>query len=112
MTQEELSQLKVKDVLRMDAFKEELRRQIALEEDSHTEALKKGRLKRTPLDSLRDKGVFNADKMVDLFENILNKSLVGFGANERQYIHSLGMLAFARVMVSLQKEAKPKEKEE
>ena len=112
MTKEELAKLTVKDIIRMDAFRVELERQIKLEEDTHTDALRMGRLKRTPLDSLRDKGVFNADRMADLFESVLNKSLLGFGANERQYIHNLGMLAFARVMTKLQKEAEPEEKNE
>ena len=103
MKQEELEKLKVKDVIAMPDFIEELKRQVDLEESSNTEALKKGRLKRTPLDSLRDKGVFNAEKLAQLFESILKKTLLGFGANERQYIYSLCMLAFSRVMVKLQK---------
>jgi len=117
MTKEELAKLTVKDVIRMDAFKVELEKQLDLEQDNQTKEVKRAatmgcRLKRTPLDSLRDKGVFNAERMADLFESVLNKSLLGFGANERQYIHNLGMLAFARVMTKLQKEAEPEEKNE
>ena len=106
MTKEELQQLKVKEVIAMPDFIEELKRQIDLEEDSHTKALQKGRLKRTPLDSLRDKGVFHAEKMAQLFARVLDKKLIGFSAMERQYIHSLGMLSFARVITKLQKETK------
>lgn len=89
----------------MTDFYKELERQVQLEEDSHTKALEQGMLKRTPLDSLREKGVFNAGKLVGLFSSVLDKKLIGFSAVERQYIHSLGMVAFARVMVKLQKEA-------
>lgn len=104
MTKEELEKLKVKDVLRMSDFLEEMKRQVEIEEDSHTKALLHGKLKRTPLDSLREKKVFNTERMTDLFEGVLNKSLLGFSAAERDYIYMLGMLAFKRVMVKLKKE--------
>lgn len=103
MTKDELSKLTVREVIEMPEFADELEAQIVLEEDSHTAALRKGRLKRTPLDSLRDRKVFNVPHLKAAFMAVLDKSLVGYSSMERQYIHSLGMVAFARVMVKLQK---------
>jgi hypothetical protein len=104
MTKEELEKLKVKDVIGMPDFLDEMRRQIMFEERSQTQELLNGRLNRTPLDSLREKKVFNAERMTQLFEGVLNKSLLGFSSSERTYIYSIGMFAFTKLMMKLQKE--------
>lgn len=110
MTKEELVQMKVRDVIRMPEFREELERQLQMEQDDHTKAVLRAassgrRLKRTPLDGLRDRGVFDAEHLVVYFEHILDKSLVGFGASEREYIRGLGMIVFGRLMKRMQKDA-------
>ena len=109
MTKDELSKLTVREVIEMPEFTAELKAQLAMEEQSHTEALQKGRLKRIPLDSLRDRQVFDVPHIKAAFMAILDKSLIGFSSMERQYIHSLGMISFARVMVKLQKRCEDEE---
>jgi len=110
MTKEELSKLKVGDVIKMEAFLKEMEKQVAIEEKAHTDAILGGNYKRSPLDSIRKKGVFNAADLVCFFECILNKSLIGFSSMERQYIYALGMTCFTRLMIAFQKEAEPEEK--
>ena len=109
MTNEELQKLTVRQVIEMPEFEAELKLQLGLEEKSHTEALLRGRLKRTPLDSLRDNKVFDVEHIRAAFMAALDKSLIGFSSMERQYIHSLGMLAFSRVITKLQQQVKEKE---
>ena len=101
MKDEEIKKLTVRDVVTMPEFKEEMERQVTIEEDSHTANIAGMRLKRTPLDSLRERGSFKADTLVQLFTAILNKSLLGYSANERDYIYRMGLVCFGRVLVRL-----------
>lgn len=101
MKDEEIKKLTVRDVVTMQEFKEEMERQVAIEEDSHTANIAGMRLKRTPLDSLRERGTFEAETLVQLFTAILSKSLLGFSANERDYIYRMGLVCFGRVLVRL-----------
>lgn len=106
MTKEELQGLKVKDIIVMPEFQTEMEKQIKIENDSYDDAcreaaLQKRRLRRTPVDSLREKDVYHAEMMCTLFEAVLNKSLVGFSANERQYIYGIGMLCMGKVLATL-----------
>lgn len=101
MKDEEIKKLTVRDVVTMPEFKEEMERQIAIEEDSHTANIVEMRLKRTPLDSLRERGSFKAEKLVQLFTAILKNSLLGFSANEREYIYRMGLVCFGRVLARL-----------
>jgi hypothetical protein len=114
MTQEELKALKVRDILTMPEFKEEMARQISIEEESlkkaSIEAVSNGcRLQRTPVDRLREREVYNADTMCRLFEAVLNKSLLGFSSAERQYIYGIGMLCFGRILAKLREGAEKKD---
>ena len=111
MTKDELNALKVADIIKMPEFEKEMERQIAIENDSYDKAcreaaLQKKRLKRTPVDSLRERDVFNKDMMMQLFEAVLNKALVGFSSAERQYIYGIGMLCFGKVLGDLRKQVK------
>lgn len=98
MTDTEINKLTVSDVLDMAVFHEEMQRQVEIEQDTHTRELQFGRLKRTPLDSIRERGAFDGDTMVQLFAAVIDKSLVGFSSAERQYIYGVGMLCFGRVL--------------
>lgn len=102
MKEEELKQLKVKDIIAMPDFMEEMKRQLSIEENTQTEAILRGNYKRTPLDRLRERGVFKAEKMVELYTRVLDKTLIGFSNQERTYINGIGILVFSRVLKRLQ----------
>lgn len=104
MTDEVLNKLKARDVVRMPMFLKEMERQVAIEQQTQTEAIKRGLLKRTPLDRLRERGVFNGEKMVELYEAVMDRSLIGFSAAEREYINRIGLLVFGRVLSKLRNE--------
>ena len=106
MKDEEIKKLTVRDVIAMDMFREEMEVQVRIENESHSKAIREAAakglvLKRTPLDSLREKNVLDADTMVQKFSAVVDKSLIGFSANERQYIYGIGMLCFGRVLSRL-----------
>ena len=99
--------MKVRDVLQLEEFRRQMEDVMAGEVSNQNKAAydasKAGaRLSRTPLDRLREKGAWDVASMIDYFANVLNKSLIGFGAGERQYIYLVGMEAFKRTMKKLQ----------
>ena len=106
MKEEELKWLTLGEVIHMDEFRKEMEWQVSVEERTQTKAIQQGYVNRTPLDSLRAKGVFNADKLIELYEAILNKSLLGFSSTERQYIERIALVVLGRVLKSLRKPAK------
>ena len=107
----ELKDMKVRDVLELDEFKSQLRQVMDGEEFNQERAASEARhngarLARTPLDRLKDRGAWDVDSMIDYFANVLNKSLIGFSAGEREYIYLVGMAAFNRTMKKLQDKEK------
>lgn len=103
MTKDELQTLTVRDVLQRQEFKDYVQAVMDMEIGHREKMLRKAaedkaRLCRTPLDNLQDKGVWNAESIVDYFGAILNKSCIGLSASERQYIYLVGMNAFNRTM--------------
>ena len=101
MKDEEIKKLKMRDVIAMPEFREEMARQVAIEEETHTCNIANMRMERTPLDSLRERGVFNAETLVQLYKAILDKSLLGFSSNERSYIDRMGLVCLGRVLARL-----------
>lgn len=101
MTKEELNAIKVKDIIRMPEFKKAIELQMAIEEKTHTEAILSGQYKRTPLDNIRERGLFEADKIKELFEGILNKSVIGLSSREREYVYGIGFAAYCKVITKL-----------
>ena len=102
----DLKEMKVRDVLQLEEFKRQLEDVMSGEVENQNKAAydasKAGaRLSRTPLDRLREKGAWDVESMTDYFANVLNKSLIGFGAGERQYIYLVGMEAFKRTITKL-----------
>ena len=96
----------VRDVLMLDEFRAQMLQVMDGEYDHQrraaAEARKNGcRINRTPLDSLRERDVWHADEMIEYFGSVLNKSLIGFSAAEREYISLVGMAAFKRTMQKL-----------
>lgn len=109
MKEEELKGLTLGEVIHMDEFRKEMEWQVSVEERTQTKAIQQGYVNRTPLDSLRAKGVFNADKLIELYEAILNKSLLGFSSTERQYIERIALVVLGRVLKSLRDPAEEKD---
>lgn len=106
MTEEEIMKLTVGDVIGMDEFAEEMKVAVSMEQNAHSMAIMDAKnrgmvLKRLPIDALRDKGVMDGVTLTELFAAVIDKSLVGFSATERQYIWNLGMLCFGRVLKRL-----------
>lgn len=98
MKEEELKKMTVKEVIELPEFLEEMKVQVKIEQDTHTEEIARGRLRRTPLDAIREKGVLCAEKMVELFASVVAKTLEDYSSSERQYIYGVGMLCFGRVL--------------
>ena len=93
----------VREVLMTDEYRDEVERvmegEVFRQDKAAAEARRQGaRISRTPLDSLREKGAWEAEKMVNYYGCILDKSLVGFGATERAYIAIVCFEAFRRVI--------------
>lgn len=101
--------MKVRDVLLMPEYREKVQEVLDGEQASYDKlrdrARREGaRVGRSPIDHLKDKGAWDADKMIDLFACVLNKTLVGFGASDRMYIYLIGMEAFKRIMSKLKED--------
>ena len=101
--------MKVKDILQLDLYRRRMEEQLQREEHTQRDAAVRvmkmgGKLKRYPLDSLRDRGVLNASDMTKLFKAVLDKALVGFSSTERSYIMDVGLKVFRQVMVELKRQ--------
>ena len=112
--EKKLNEMTVRDVITMPMFAKYVGDVIDGELSCHRkvklEAISRGmRLHRMAIDSLQERGVLEAEKMVDLFGAVLDKSLVGFSQSEREYIYFIGILAFKRYMLKLYEEEKKKE---
>lgn len=106
-----LKELTVRDVLLMDEFRVQMSQVMDGEVFNQRKALEAAKaqgctINRTPLDRLRDRGVWEPETMIEYFGSVLNKSLIGFSATERQYIYLVGMAAFKRTMQKLQDQEK------
>lgn len=103
-----LKNMTVRELLDGELFRKELQVQIDNEVASHDkmarEAFQLGmRLQRSPHQRLRDKGVFNVDDMVVLYKMIVCKQLEDYSSAERTYIKQVVMMAYWRVVETLQK---------
>ena len=93
----------VEQVLDSVDFERELIKQVENETAHHTklakEAFQSGlRLQRAPIQSLTEKGVFDAENIRDIYKHIVCKTLKGFSAAEREYIKNICMMAYWRVV--------------
>lgn len=64
-----------------------------------------GRLKSHPIEHLIDEGVFNSKDMTELYLHGLQKTLIGYGQRDRQFIKEVGQMAYSRTMIQLLKDA-------
>lgn len=110
-----LKEMTVGDIIALPEFTKHMAEVINGEVFNHRqaemEAITKGlRLQRTPYDSLKERDVLHADKMVEMWSAMLSKSLIGFSASERQYIDLIGLTAYKRTVIWLNEQEK-KEKQ-
>ena len=99
MEREEMNRMTAREVLESEKFMEKMRSVMELEvaglRTAAMEARRMGaRISRTPLDSLRDRGVWVPEQMVELYMAVICKALVGFSSSERRYIRLVGMEAY------------------
>lgn len=99
MEKDELNRMTAREVLESEKYLEKMRSVMELEavrqRQAAMEARRQGmRISRTPLDSLRERGVWVPEQMVELYRAVICKALIGFGASERTYIMLVGMEAY------------------
>ena len=100
---EDLKKMTVEQLLDSEEYRKELQVQITKEVEYHDrmmrEAFMKGlRLQRNPINSLRDRDVFNVEDMVAAYKQVIAKCLEGFSSAERDYIRRVCMMAYWRVV--------------
>lgn len=108
---EDLSKMTVEQLLDSEEYRKELQVQITNETEHHDrmmrEAFTKGlRLQRNPINSLRERDVFNVEDMVAAYKLIIAKCLTGFSSAERDYIRRVCMMAYWRVVERHKKQGK------
>lgn len=111
----ELKDMTVRDVIMQPGFVRYLDEVIKGEASNYRtaelQALVTGRrLQRTAYDSLTERNVMEGARMVDLYGAVLDKSLVGFSAEERRYIEMIGNEAYRRYFVRLHDDEERKKK--
>ena len=111
----ELKDMTVREVIMQPGFVRYLDEVIKGEASNHRtaelQALVTGRrLQRTAYDSLTERKVMEGARMVDLYGAVLDKSLVGFSAEERRYIEMIGNEAYRRYFVRLHDDEERKNK--
>lgn len=108
---EDLQKMTVEQLLDSEEYRKELQVQITNETEHHDkmmrEAFTKGlRLQRNPINSLREREVFNVEDMVAAYKQIIAKCLYGFSSAERDYIRRVCMMAYWRVVERHKKQEK------
>ena len=99
MEKDELNRMTAREVLDSEKYLEKMRSVMELESvrqrQAAMEARRQGmRISRTPLDSLRERGVWVPEQMVELYRAVICKALIGFSSSERTYIMLVGMEAY------------------
>ena len=97
----------VDELIGTEVFREEVQKQLEMEKNSHKEAALRAmaqgvRLKRSPFDSLVERGIMDdADEVVRLYRGVLSRAGVGLLSSERNYISALGYIAGRRAALRL-----------
>lgn len=115
MKSKDLKDMTVRDVIMQPDFVKYMKEVIDSEKFHHKgaemEAVKNGlRLQRTSYDSLMERDMLHGERMVDLYGAVLDKSLIGFSAEERRYIEMIGNEAYRRYFVRLHDDEERKKK--
>lgn len=103
-----LKNMTVGELLDSELFRKELQVQVDNEVASHDKMAREAfylgmRLQRSPHQRLRDKGVFNVDDLVAAYKMIICKQAKDYSSAERTYIKQVVMMAYWRVVETLQK---------
>lgn len=106
----ELKDMTFLEVLQLNIFEQELKKQIAMEIALYDEVSAKGKLKRMAMDCLRERDMFNAKAMTEAYYHIMHKEAQGYSANERKYIQDVCAMAYQRTIKRLQAESDWNEK--
>ena len=102
--------MKVADVLMTEEFAQEMESEMEWRQDLQTRAIGKfGMIRRTPLDRLRERGVFKPELMVQMYGLVLQKRLGDFSRAEREYIVSIGKAAYIRTIERMRERRKGNE---
>ena len=105
-----MKQMTVDELIGTEVFREEVEKQLEMEKASHKDAalraIEQGlRLKRSPFDSLTERGIMDdADEVVRLFRGILQCAVVGMSSAERRYISDMCYLAGKRAVLRIKDE--------
>jgi hypothetical protein len=104
----------VGELLDSEEYKKELGMVIASEQEHYDhmmrDAFVKGmRLQRNPINSLREREVFNVEDMTAAYKLIILKRLDGFSSGEREYIKRVCLAAYWRVLEKRKKAEKEKD---
>ena len=113
MAELNLKEITVGEFLDSEEFRTELKKVIDHETEYHDRMMrvaftKKLRLQRNPINSLREKEVFNVDDMVAAYKLIIAKQLQGFSATERDYIKRVCLAAYGEVVARQKKREEEK----
>lgn len=103
MAELNLKEITVGEFIDSEEFRTELGKVIDHETEYHDRMMrvaftKKLRLQRNPINSLREREVFNVEDMVAAYKLIIAKSLEGFSATERDYIKRVCLAAYGEVV--------------
>lgn len=102
----ELKDMTFLEVLQLNIFEQELKKQIAMEIALYDEVSAKGKLKRMAMDNLRERNIFNSKDMTVAYYHIMHKEAKEYSATERLYIKDVCRMAYLRTIKRLQAESK------
>ena len=93
-----VSELKVIDVILMPEFEQGM--QLCIDDINRRLMLAHGPLKRSPIDTLEERGLFRAKELVALYILVLNKELnpAEYSSNVRKLIKEIGDAALHRTV--------------
>lgn len=92
----EVKEMTIADVLKTPAFYNNLKVVISDLENTRRKAgmMADAPLKRTPIDRLQEREVFEPGQMTVLYANAMDKQLQGYSSSERKFILEVGGEAF------------------
>ena len=99
----EVKEMTIADVLKTPAFYNNLKVVISDLENTRRKAgmMADAPLKRHPIDSLQERGVFEPGQMTVLYASAMDKKLQGYSSSERTFILKVGGEAFDKTMKHL-----------
>lgn len=98
--------LSISDVLKMPLFFENIKKQLVSlwndRENARKKAAKNNQVLRAHvIDRMHNAGNWKPGKFIVVFATILDKVAIGYSANDREFIRTVGMVAFNLTMQKL-----------